>query len=122
MSEPSLGMLLAIACIGVPQVLGFAASRLFRSERARVAVWPLTASLVLALGWAVQYAQWSAEARHRLDAGQFVCGTGIAALTMGFVMLLPAEIVVGVALAAILEHATRGAERRPSAEGPDRAP
>jgi hypothetical protein len=104
-----VGALMLMLMIGVPQVLGFAISRLFRPAQLRPGVGPAAAALIFTIGW---YLAWLIPTRAHEAAGQRICGAAGALLIVPLVVLVPVHVVLAGILQAMAAYAD-GRRRRP---------
>jgi predicted Na+-dependent transporter len=94
------GSVLAVGLMLVlPQVLGFAASRI--GHRRSAGVWPLAAAGTVALYWAIfAVVDYHAAERARA-AGEFRCGSGAMCVSMLAAFLSVVHFVVGSILGTL---------------------
>jgi hypothetical protein len=107
MSENATWILLLTEMVGVPQVLGFAISRLTRKAETRMWLGPVVAALSFAIGL---YVAWSIPTQRQIAEGQRVCGAAGALLVVPLVVFVPANLVLGGVIQALA--AFLGARRR----------
>jgi hypothetical protein len=101
MSEYGTLALVLSGMVGVPQVLGFAASRMLR----RVWLWPPAAALIFGVGW---YVMWLIPTRAHEAAGERVCGAAGALLIVPLLVLIPVHLfIAGVAQSLLSEAEAR---------------
>src|SRR6516165_5687687 len=111
MSEYGTIALVLIAMVGVPQVLGFAASRLSPVPETRDWLWPPAAALIFGIGW---YVAWLIPARAHEAAGYRVCGAAGALLIVPMVVFIPVHLIIATVTQSFLSVAE---ERRRSLSG-----
>jgi hypothetical protein len=97
----------------LPQVIGFAASRLGRRRHA--SLWPLAAAATVVVYWALFAFFDYREGQRAAAAGEFRCGTGTMAMYVLASLLLGAHGVVGSFLSMLDRRGQRlsgGAQRQ----------
>jgi hypothetical protein len=99
MSEYGTIALVLIAMVGVPQVLGFAASRLSPVPETRDWLWPPAAALIFAVGW---YVAWLIPTRAHEAAGYRVCGAAGALLIVPIVVFVPGHLLLAGAMQGLV--------------------
>jgi hypothetical protein len=101
MSELGFTIAGVAAIFGVPQAIGFLASRPFRSRLSRQWAWAIAAGLSFACGWWMfwgnPFHQHATETAHR------TCGAAGALLILGLFVVAPINTAIGGAAAGILE-------------------
>lgn len=108
MSGTVSGALMLMLMIGVPQVLGFAVSRLFRPGQIRPWVAPAAAALIFTVGW---YLAWLIPTHAHEAAGQRTCGAAGALLIVPLMVFVPVHVVLAGILQAVAAY-TDGRRRR----------
>jgi hypothetical protein len=78
--------------VGVPQLIGLAASRVVRNRSARVWLGPIAGGTAFALGW---WFWGAAPVRDAAAHGQRTCGAAGALLIVPLLFVTPANVVVG---------------------------
>ena len=96
-------VLLMLMTIGVPQVLGFAISRVSRRAHIRQWVGPAAAALIFAVGW---YVAWRIPTRAHEAEGQQVCGAAGALLIVPLMILVPVHLILAYVTQAVATYAT----------------
>jgi hypothetical protein len=102
----TLRIVLTVVFMAVlPQVVGFAASRLGR--RLPASVWPLAAAGTVAVYWAILAFVDHRDAQRAHAAGQFRCGTDAMVLPLLAALLLGAHGALGSFLSMLDRRARR---------------
>jgi hypothetical protein len=114
--------------IGVPQLIGLAASLVVRNSGARLWVGPLVAGAAFAFGW------WfcgAAPVRDAAAQGQRTCGAAGALLIVPLLFVTPANVVVGLLMQGLVNvvesrrrrsranRSLKPASLRPAGQRPD---
>lgn len=106
MSTGAFWVLALLGTVGIPQVLGFALSRLSRNAETRSWLGPVSAALLFGIGWYVLMTKpW-----RDLEYGRETCGAAGALFFMGLFVFVPANLMLGSAIQAAA--ARRAASRR----------
>jgi hypothetical protein len=87
----------------LPQVVGFAGSRI--SRRGSVVVWPLAATGVVGLLWAISAIVEYRAIEHARATGTFHCGEGMVAAGIVAVALMVFHFAVGAILGVLDQRA-----------------
>src|SRR5579862_5537911 len=88
-----IGAALVGLMIGVPQVIGLAASRLVRSGGIRLWLGPVVAGADFAVGW---WLWGAAPVREAAAQGQRTCGAAGALMIVPLMFVTPVNVVVGL--------------------------
>jgi hypothetical protein len=88
-----MGAALVGLMIGVPQVIGLAASRLVRSAGGRLWLGPVVAGTAFAAGW---WLWGAAPVREAAVQGQRTCGAAGALMIVPLLFVTPVNLVVGI--------------------------
>lgn len=88
-----IGLRAVALMIGVPQLIGFAASRIVGNRSARLWLGPIVAGTAFALGWWFWVA---VPGRHAAAQGQRTCGAATAVEIVPLLFATPVNVVVGL--------------------------